>query len=316
MKKLLYSLVLLVIIFIAIAPNGCEINSDKILKDFKWEKYEWKSFDWKGFGKKIFNFKEEKQITEDKEGTLNVHFIDVGQGDSVFIELPNGETMLIDAGEWTAAEDVIEYIKESEAKKIDYLIGTHPHSDHIGGLADVVNEFAIGKAYMPKVSNSTKTFERLLDAIEENNVDVYTAKAGVNIYEDDEMVIEIVAPVSSGYESLNDYSAVIRLIYGKTSFLFMGDAETFSENEIKGNINSDVLKVGHHGSKTSSSKEFLQRVMPQIAVISVGEDNDYGHPSKTVLNRLEDIGAKTLRTDEYGDIIIQSDGNNITLVSE
>ena len=131
------------------------------------------------------------------------------------------------------------------------------------------------------------------------------------IYEDNETKIEIVAPVSSGYESLNDYSAVIRLMYGETSFLFMGDAEEISENEMKGNISSNVLKVGHHGSKTSSSKKFLYRVMPEIAVISVGEDNDYGHPSKTVLNRLDEIGAKILRTDECGDIVIQSDGSNI-----
>ena len=311
MKKILYAVVVLVLFYILLTPVGCEINSNKIFKDFEWKEYEWKSFDWKGFGKNLFNWKEEKQGETEKAGALNVHFIDVGQGDSTFIELPCGETMLIDAGEWTEADDVIEYIKSQGANRIDYLIGTHPHSDHIGGLADVVNEFEIGKIYMPKASNATKTFERLLDAIEENNVDVYTAKADVVIYEDNETKIEIVAPVSSGYESLNDYSAVIRLMYGETSFLFMGDAEALSENEIKANISSNVLKVGHHGSKTSSSKKFLYRVMPEIAVISVGEDNDYGHPSKTVLNRLDGLGAKILRTDECGDIVIQSDGSNI-----
>jgi len=245
------------------------------------------------------------------ENNLSVHYIDVGQGDSTFICLPNGETILIDAGEQDAAEHVIEYIENIGIQRIDYLIGTHPHSDHIGGLSDVINSFEIGKMYMPKVSHTSKTFENLLDAIEENNVDVYSAKAGVVICDEEELTVKMLAPVSEEYEELNDYSAVIKLEYGETSFLFMGDAEKYSENEITESVDVDVLKVGHHGSKSSSSKEFLYSVMPEIAVISVGRDNSYGHPSKPVVRRLEEIGAEVLRTDELGDILIESDGESL-----
>jgi len=133
----------------------------------------------------------------------------------------------------------------------------------------------------------------------------------VLLYEDEKIKIQILAPVFSDYESLNDYSVVIRIDYGETSFLFMGDAEELSENEIKEDVNCDVLKVGHHGSGTSSSNQFLSRARPKFAVISVGENNDYGHPSKSVLDRLSRIGAEILRTDKSGDIIIKSDGLNI-----
>lgn len=246
-----------------------------------------------------------------KYDDLAVHFIDVGQGDSALIELPNGKTMLIDAGEKAESDEVISYLNERHIENLDYVIGTHPHSDHIGGMADVIYEFPIGKMYMPKVAHNSKAFETMLDAVEAEGVDVYSAKAGVLIYEDEMTKIQIIAPCSDYYEELNDYSAVIRLDYGETSFLFMGDAEQLSENEITADVRADVLKVGHHGSKSSSSKNFLYRVMPEIAVISVGEGNDYGHPSKPVVKRLGEIGAKVLRTDEYGDIVIFSDGINV-----
>lgn len=292
MKKLVRFVIFIVLAIVLLAPSGSREKAKEI------------------FNRLSLNELSQNRF-EDEKGDLKVHFINVGQGDSTFIELPNGETMLIDAGEWTEAEKVIEYINKCGANKIDYLIGTHPHSDHIGGLSYVINEFETGKMYMPKVSHQTKTFENLLDAIEENDVPVFSAKEGVVICENEQLKIQIIAPVSDGYESLNDYSAVVRLDYGETSFLFMGDAEQISENEIEADVNVDVYKVGHHGSKTSSSKEFLYRVMPEIAVISVGEDNDYGHPSKPVLKRLDEIGAKILRTDECGDIVIQSDGINI-----
>lgn len=292
MKKLIRFVIFVVLAIVLLAPSGSREKTKEIFNGLGLNELSQNRF-------------------EDKKGDLKVHFIDVGQGDSTFIEFPNGETMLIDAGEWTEAEKVIDYINGCGANKIDYLIATHPHSDHIGGLSYVINEFETGKMYMPKVSHQTKTFENLLDAIEENDLPVFSAKEGVVICENEQLKIQIIAPVSDGYESLNDYSAVIRLDYGETSFLFMGDAEQISENEIEADVNVDVYKVGHHGSKTSSSKEFLYRVMPEIAVISVGEDNDYGHPSKPVLTRLDEIGAKILRTDECGDIVIQSDGINI-----
>lgn len=248
-----------------------------------------------------------------KEDVLSVCYLDVGQGDSTYIKLPSGETMLIDAGEWDEADHVIEYIESDGVEKIDYLIGTHPHSDHIGGLSDIMNTFEIGKLYMPKVVHTSKTFENVLDAIEENNIELHKAAEGEIIYEDDALKIEFLAPVSEEYDDLNNYSAVIKIQYYKNSFLFMGDAEKLSENEIKGNVDADVLKVGHHGSSTSSSKKFLNRVLPKIAVISVGEDNSYGHPSEKVIGRLKEMNVKILRTDKLGDIVIESDGENINV---
>ncbi|MBE7027737.1 MAG: MBL fold metallo-hydrolase [Ruminococcaceae bacterium] len=296
MKKLHRLAVFIILFFIVTAPIWHADNVNKFFSGLKREE---------------FNIESLLKNKAESEDLLNVHFIDVGQGDCSFIELPNGENMLIDAGEKTESDKVIKYIKQQGAEKIDFLIGTHPHSDHIGGLVQVINEFEIGKMYMPKAGNSTKTFENLLDQIEENNVDVYTARAGVLLYEDEKIKIQILAPVFSDYESLNDYSVVIRIDYGETSFLFMGDAEELSENEIKEDVNCDVLKVGHHGSGTSSSNQFLSRARPKFAVISVGENNDYGHPSKSVLDRLSRIGAEILRTDKSGDIIIKSDGLNI-----
>lgn len=244
---------------------------------------------------------------------LTVRFLDVGQADSTFIHLPNGETMLIDAGTSDESDIVLDYIRSARISEINYVIGTHPHSDHIGGLADVLNLFETGKLYMPKVVHDTKSFENVLDAVESNEIELYTAKAGTVIYEDDTTKISLLGPVSDEYEDLNNYSAIVKIEYGETSFLFMGDAEKLAEEEITEDVSADVLKVGHHGSNTSSSSEFIKRVNPEIAVISVGEDNKYNHPSEKVLKRLESVGAKIYRTDIDGDIIIESDGVNINV---
>ena len=244
---------------------------------------------------------------------LTVRFLDVGQADATFIHLPNGETMLIDAGTSDKSDTVIDYIRSARISEINYVIGTHPHSDHIGGLADILNLFETGKLYMPKVVHNTKSFENVLDAVESNEIELYTAKAGTVIYEDDTTKISLLGPVSDEYEDLNNYSAVVKIEYGEISFLFMGDAEKLAEEEITENVSADVLKVGHHGSDTSSSSEFIKRVNPEIAVISVGEDNKYNHPSEKVLKRLESVKAKIYRTDIDGDIIIESDGTNINV---
>lgn len=254
-------------------------------------------------------------IDESFEG-LTVRFLDVGQADATVIHLPNGETMLIDAGTWDSSDKVISYIRRARVTEIDYAVGTHPHSDHIGGLADVLNIFEVEKLYMPNVVNNSKSFENVLDAVEENDIDVYTAKAGVVIYEDDITKVSILGPAGDEYEELNDYSAIVKIEYGETSFLFTGDAEKLAEEEIVSDVKANVLKVGHHGSNSSSSANFLKRVSPEIAVISVGADNGYNHPSKKVLNRLKSVGAKVYRTDLNGDIVIKSDGVNINVEEE
>ena len=243
---------------------------------------------------------------------LRVSFIDVGQGDSEFIELPNGETMLIDAGTNETGKNVVDYIKSLGYTSINYVVGTHPHEDHIGGLDDVIKTFDIGSIYMPKVTADTKTFEDVLDAAESKNLMINTAKSGVSIMNTEDLSVKFLAPTLDSYENTNDYSAVVKVVYGETSYLFTGDAEEFSENLITDDVNADVLKVGHHGSSTSTSTEFLKKVSPASAVISCGKDNSYGHPHSETLQKLADMGTAVYRTDELGTIVSVSDGKTIT----
>lgn len=253
-------------------------------------------------------------IREDLEkNTLTVHYLDVGQGDTTFIELPNNQTMLIDAGESGYAEKIIEYIKKLGYSKIDYVVGTHPHTDHIGGLANVINTFEIGLIYMPKAVSTSKTYEHLLNTILEKNMSVKTAKEGVNILEQESLKISILSPKQNSYTKLNNYSAVIKMVFQNTSFLFMGDAEKEVEQELTDEVKADIIKIGHHGSNTSSSEEFVAKVKPQYAIVSVGKDNKYNHPYEEILNRWKNIGASIYRTDELGTIVATSDGTKIVI---
>ena len=244
------------------------------------------------------------------EGELRVSFIDVGQGDSEFIELPNGETLLIDAGTNETGADVVNYIESLGYSSIDYVVGTHPHEDHIGGLDDVIRTFDVESVYMPKVTADTKTFEDVLDAVDEKGLTINTAKAGVSLVDGEDLSVKMLAPVLDEYDNTNDYSAVIKVAYGDTSFLFTGDAEEYAEDLITGDVSADVLKVGHHGSSTSTGEAFLQRVSPSYAVISCGLGNSYGHPHTETIEKLG--GIPVFRTDEMGTIVATSDGSEIS----
>ena len=247
---------------------------------------------------------------------LKVHYLDVGQGDSIFIELPNNETMLIDAAESYQSENIINYLKNLNYQKIDYVIGTHPHTDHIGGLKDIINTFEIGKIYMPKVVSTTKTYESLLMAIKDKNLKINTAKAGTSIIDTDTLKINILAPNNETYTELNNYSAVTKITYGTTKFLFMGDAEKLSENEIKENVTADVIKIGHHGSNTSSSINFIKKVNAKYGIISVGLNNKYNLPKEETITNWENSGTKIYLTSINGTIRVSSDGTNIKIESE
>lgn len=247
---------------------------------------------------------------------LKVHYLDVGQGDSIFIELPNNETMLIDAAESYQSENIINYLKNLNYQKIDYVIGTHPHTDHIGGLKNIINTFEIGKIYMPKVVSTTKTYETLLMAIKDKNLKINTAKAGTTIIDTDTLKINILAPNNSTYTELNNYSAVSKITYGTTKFLFMGDAEKLSENEIKENVTADVIKIGHHGSNTSSSIDFIKKVNAKYGIISVGLNNKYNLPKEETITNWENSGTKIYLTSINGTIRASSDGTNIKIESE
>lgn len=255
-------------------------------------------------------------VTDETTGLpLIVSFINVGQGDSILIQSPNGKNMLIDAGGSTTQTYVHNYLKGKNIKKIDVLVATHPHSDHIGGMEYIIDNFDIGLIYMPKATTSTKTYEDLLTKIKSKDLLINTAKAGVTIDLDKDLIIKMIAPIGTSYEYLNDYSAVIKITYKNTSFLFVGDAQNESEQEmlISGvNLKSDVLKVGHHGSSTTTSVNFLNAVSPKFAVISVGKENSYGHPSQSTLDKLNAYGVSVYRTDESGTIVLTSDGQNLT----
>ena len=249
------------------------------------------------------------------EDELVAHFIDVGQGDSSFIELPNGDTMLIDAGTASYGDDIIEYIEDLGYSDIDYVVATHPHADHIGGMAEVIDAFEIGSIYMPKAVSTSKTYENLLETIQDKGLSIHTGRAGVEVLNTDDLTILMFAPVQEEYSNLNNYSIVLKITYGDTSFLYTGDAED-SLDEITGDIEADVLKVGHHGSDTSTTSDFLARVNPSYAVISVGEGNSYGHPALSTIELLEGYTSNIYRTDLNGTVVISSDGVNINVDTE
>jgi beta-lactamase superfamily II metal-dependent hydrolase len=247
-------------------------------------------------------------------GYMKASIIDVGQADSILIQLSSGENILIDAGQ--DSTPVIAYLRQMKVTRIDDLIITHPHADHIGGMDDVIRAFAIGQVYMPPITNTTVEYNDMISALNAKGLKITPARAGVSIDVDSPFKGVFLAPISASYDDLNNYSAVLKLTYGQDSFLFTGDAEEFSELEMQNgryDLQADLLKVGHHGSSSSTSYSFLKAVDPEHAVISVGADNDYGHPASQVISRLNSIGAKIYRTDQQGTIIATSDGTNITM---
>ena len=244
---------------------------------------------------------------------LNIFFLDVGQADSSLI-VYNEMSMLIDAGNVNDGELILEGIKKLGLKDIDYVIGTHIHEDHLGGLKDVVKGIDIGKIYLPyNDSSTTKYYKELLKVIQSKDMMIEEALVGDKIKFTDKIEVEIMAVDNNQPEDANDASIVVELSYGDMDYLFMGDATTKVE---KGRVwnDIDVLKVGHHGSNTSSSKSFLEQVSPEISIISVGKENTYGLPKDTIIKRLNSVGTNIYRTDNVGTIQIISDGKDNELL--
>ena len=245
---------------------------------------------------------------------LIVDYIDVGQADSILVR--NKEmSMLIDAGNNEDGKDVVNYLKTKGVTKLNYVIGTHPHEDHIGGLDDVINsDIEIENILMPKITTNTKTFEDVLDAIENKGLDIKAPEKGYE-FKIGEANCKVMTDSILDKDNLNLSSIVIRLTFGNNSFLFMGDSEKENEETIFW-PKTDVLKVGHHGSNTSSSQEFLEQVLPKYAIIMAGEGNSYGLPKDEIIKRLENLGTTIYRTDKNGTIEITSDGNEIKIKTE
>lgn len=252
--------------------------------------------------------------TSKPEGTLEVHYIDVGQGDATLIKC-GSHAMLIDGGNNNKGTTVQLYLKKQGVESLDYVIGTHPDADHIGGLDVIVYKYNCEKVIMPDYEKDTRTYQELVDVIHDKNMKITYPVVGEQ-YALGEAEFTIIAPNSNSYGgNANDYSVAILLEYGKNRFLFTGDAEEASEMEMLSNgieLSADVYKVAHHGSRSASTQEFLNAVHPKYAVISCGEGNSYGHPHAEVLNRLRSMGVEVFRTDEQGSIIASSDGENIT----
>ena len=264
-----------------------------------------------------FNLRVQQNINQRIEETpvvssekLKVIFLDVGQADSILLE-NMGKYMLIDAGNNEDGPKLVNYFKQKGITNFQYVIGTHPHEDHIGGLDNIINSFSIDTFYMPDVVTTTKTFEDVLDALENNNVRLSIPNKN-DTFQFGNATVKVLYVGDDSEDDLNDVSIVLKVVYQNISFLFMGDASAKVEKKLdRKDLESSVLKVGHHGSSTASDDEFLTLVNPSYAVISVGKNNQYNHPHNTVLNALVSHNIVMYRTDCDGSIEMITDGVNI-----
>ncbi len=254
------------------------------------------------------------------EGELEVHFIDVGNADCIFIRQQD-KTLLIDAGESTTYDRVKDYLLDYGVTKLDMVVATHPHADHIGGMPSVLEDFEVGQfimSFMPdSATPTTKGYLRMLELLDEKNVTICEAKVG-DVYELGTARLQVLGPIEETTDK-NNMSVITRLTFGDRAFLFTGDAESGVEKDLVESgydLTADVMKLGHHGSKTSNSSRLLSAVSPQCVVATCGKDNDYGHPSLEVLRRLEAMDITLYRADVSGHIVITSDGEKFTVRTE
>ena len=251
------------------------------------------------------------------ENKMIIHYIDVGQGDCILIQV-NNKNLLIDSGPSSNRKDLLNYLEKLNIKKFDYIIATHPHEDHIGNMDTIIKRYNIGSFYSPKVITSSTTFENMISALVDKNLKINVLKKGVKgIDLGKNTEIEVFSPLENiSSDNLNDYSPIIKITFFNNSFLFTGDAEISTEDTVlsqNNNLNCDILKVGHHGSSTSTSTDFLISTNPSVAIISVGKNNSYGHPTSETLSLLNSYNIRTIRTDINGTVIAISDGKNINI---
>ena len=264
-------------------------------------------------------FHPEETITDTKadDKELAVSYIDVGQGDATLISKGDFH-MLIDAGKNERGTTVVEYLKKEKVDKLNVLVGTHPDSDHIGGLDDVLENIPVDTVYLPEAKKETKTYQQVEEALAKTGKTAQMPEIGKNYTYDGNVMVRFLSPLTY-YKDANDNSLVVQLAYGKNRFLFMGDAEEEAEQDMlkqQYDLECDVLKVGHHGSYTATGNAFLRESNPTYAVISCGAGNSYGHPHAEVLAKLEAEDVQVYRTDTMGTIVAVSDGNNVHLSTE
>lgn len=249
-----------------------------------------------------------------KDSKLMISYMDVGQGDAAYIKV-NGNDILIDAGPRSNSKELLEQLKAKNIDDFELVIATHPHEDHIGGMVDVFKEYEVKAFYSPKITHTTKTYENLVKAVKDEGLKTKELKGGMVIDLGEGAKFEVFTPQKSEYEELNDYSPIMKLSFGDTSYLFTGDAEKLAEEEAlakyKTSLDSDVIKFGHHWSSSSSSNAFIEAVSPKYGIISCAKDNKYGHPHRETLDIIKKYNIKTFRTDTDGEIILTSDGKSI-----
>ncbi len=293
MLNMRFKILILVIIYIVfISVSNSDINFDFV---------------------DISNVLEEQEPVAIPEGTAIMTFIDVGQGDSSLIQF-QGYDILIDAGESQYGDDVVDKLNDLGVDDLEYLVATHPHSDHIGGIPEVLENFTVENFVMPRVVHTTKTYENMIDLVAEKNINVIIPTQGQKLIDIDGVLLQVISPEIENDDNLNNYSVCLKFDFGNTRAIYTGDAEAKIESMILASgigIDCDIFQVGHHGSVTSNSEDFLEVLTPQIGIISCGKNNDYGHPHEEIVSRFENFGTKLYRTDELEDIIITTDGSNI-----
>lgn len=254
-----------------------------------------------------------------KENRMWLHFIDVGQGDSILIQTPNHKNILIDAGPKRTEDKVTAYLKRQHVEQLDALIVTHPHHDHIGGVPRILQNIKVKAFYMPHLSKKTAAFTQMMKALKQKNVMIFYANAGNKIDVEKNIWIDIIGPLSAKYHTVNDYSYVLRVVHGANRFLLMGDSGERSETELLKkhvDVEANVIKIAHHGANTGTTLPFLEKVDPEAAIITTGRRNQHNYPSDAVISRLVYLKIPTYRTDRMGTIIVESDGETIHFTSE
>ena len=301
MKKKKIGILGIILIILVSILETYNVDLDTLYGYFKNEKQQIDEIDNDISTSKVFN------------SELKVYYLDVGQADCILIQNEN-DNMLIDAGNNEDGTKLVKYLQSLGITNFKYVVGTHPHEDHIGGLDNIIKEFNIEKVLLPDAYTTTATFEDVLIALEDKNLNFEVPTIG-KTFSLGEARIEIIY-TESNPEDLNDSSIVLRLDYGENSFLFSGDAtSTIDKKILNKNINVDIYKVAHHGSSYSNSASFLNKVNPSIGIISAGKNNSYNHPHLEVVKRLEERSIKLYRTDKLGTILVTSDGKNYNITN-
>ena len=256
------------------------------------------------------------EVSAEHSNEMKVHFINVGQGDSILVQAPNGKNLLVDGGTKASGKDVVEYLQTQGVEKLDYVVATHPDADHIGGLHAVLHSISINNFVDSGKVHTTQTYEEMLKLILDKNIPFIVPNIGDEIPLDDDVDITV---IHTGGESddNNEASIVLKISYGEISFLLMADADVSVEKKIleHANVEATVLKAGHHGSDTSSSEAFIEAVNPEVTILSYGKDNSYGHPDASVKSRLERISSQIYATALVGNIIVETDGVDYNVIT-